>query len=281
MSREQDPRSRDEPLRHVLAVVEPPSDGGTPAEAATRLAKNHGAELTLLFPLTPVTRVLPAGTEGMAQQEELAQAEPRLEALVEAARGRGVRTRGLVREADREEGVSALLEAGLDADLLVVPAVRSSAWDVFAGRLLERLARRQEPPVLAVHAGDPLRFGGSLKIVVPVWEPQDALATATRAGSLLREGDAAPSFVFVRVRGDGEGDPSSDLAALATGLRERGFEASVRVESGATADALAEVAREEVAGLVAIDPEARQRIWPLRGALGRLAPRLSLPVLAV
>jgi nucleotide-binding universal stress UspA family protein len=277
-------------------VVEPPSDGGTPATAATRLARNHGARLTLVYPLSPVSPVLPAGTEGMAQREELAQAEPRVAAWVEAARAEGVRARGLVRAADREESVATVLEEGEEADLIVVPAVRSGAWNVFAGRLLERLARRLEPPVLAVHADDPLRFGTSLKIVVPVWDGQSALDTATRAASLLAEESQTPSLVLVRVRPDGDEAPAAPpaleaerersrmaaaLEELAAALRERGFDAISRLETGDTADALGAVAQEQAAGLVAIDPEVRQRIWPLRGALARLAPQLPVPVLAI
>lgn len=249
------------PVRVVLAATDPVEERQrrAVADAAAEIAALHGAELRFLYAVPPV-RFPAAGTEGLAQREALRYAGPRLDELVERARGYGVEAAWSAREAKVEQAIRAEAEER-SADLVVVSPPRR--W--FPGRWLRKLRRSVGVPILCIprswsHARD---LRSETRILVPAFRRERALRSVGAALRIFSPSSAARAGRAGQVRIDadvvlpGEEDP---------------------------VEAVERQARDVGSDVIALDghPRTSSRLlggWPRRSFLGRLVLRVSRPLL--
>jgi hypothetical protein len=294
------------PIRVVLAATDPVEERQrrVVCDAAAEVAALHGAEVHFLYAVPPV-RFPAAGTEGLAQREALRYAGPRLDDLVERARGYGVDAAWSAREAAVDEAIR--VEAGeRGAGLVVVSPPRR--W--LPGRWLRELRRSVGVPVLCIprswnHARD---LRAETRILVPVFRRERALrsvgsalrifspSSAARAGRggqvrLVRPDEAGPAPGDV----DAPAAPSvaealdasareGELTRLAGDLREVGIEADAALpREDDPVEAVGRQACDVGSDVIALEAPARKPsrllAWPRRSFLGRLALRVSRPLL--
>jgi hypothetical protein len=275
-----EPTEREDRVAHVVVIAGLRAEPSSASTVGRDLAEAHDAQLTLVSPLAPLSRVLPTGAEAIAQREEYEQIRSRLKRRVQVARLSGVRARGSIRVGDRVEALAAEVEDGGSSLLVVAPAARArGTWDWFSGRRLERVAQLVRHPVLGVHEGDSLDPKARLRVVVVHRSRPTCVDAVCRAARLVAVDGVGRSFSLHRVGGDA--DPERELGSTADEIARRGFDLSgdavVVYSEAEQLDAL----RRESADLVVVAADAPRRPWPFRGALARLAPRVDSPVLAL
>ena len=178
-----------DPIRHVVAAT----DFSEPAELglawAARIARTHGATLTLVHALAPPMPVADFAAPPLHVDQELRDsAENRLDEALDKAPLDGVEAETALRDGTPSQAVLDLVEE-VDADLLVVGTRGLTGFrHLLLGSTAERIVQRSPVPVLSVHPGDGLPKHEPRTILVPTdfsLDAEAALDTAEKALSLV------------------------------------------------------------------------------------------------
>lgn len=155
------------PIRSILVATDFSHVAGAAVARAARLAKLHGAKLTLLHVMPPLARVAlaefrPVGFD--AETRLVADAQKRLGDAARAASAKGtVETQPELRMGDVLEE---LLKATETADLVVLGARgESTLKDALLGTTAERVLRKSRTPSLVVKS---IRRSDYQVVIVPV-----------------------------------------------------------------------------------------------------------------
>ncbi len=245
-------------------------------EHAAGLARRRGARLVIVHghslatywvgPANPL-RIPPSFEEAILQN-----ARQRLDALCERLRQTGLDVEARLVSATGPEAVLHVAKE-LDADLVVTGTRGHSGFKhLLLGSTAEEIVRNAHRPVLAIHPGDALPDAIHLRIILPTDFSDDAAAALEQAIALLSNrgtdctlslvhvlhtpvllapmgGDMAVRAAFIEQARE---QAAEGLERIAKDLRGKGYTVETLVRDGDPADALAEIAREQHASLIAM-----------------------------
>lgn len=292
-----------DPIRHVVAAT----DFSEPADLglawAARVARTHGAELTLAHALAPPMPVADFAAPPLHVDQELrASAEKRLDEALRRADLEGVDAQTALRDGTPSQAVLDLVRE-LEADLLVVGTRGLTGFQhLLLGSTAERIVQKSPVPVLSVHPGDGLPTHEPHTILVPTDFSEDAeaaLETAEQALALVEAdtrvillhvfhvpaeyrsyGPAGSFFEFTEELSD---TLSERMDALAQPFRDAGLKVQTLVAEGIPAEVIVHKADEYDVDLIAMGTHGRSGLAHL--LLGSTAERVvqhaPCPVLTV
>lgn len=291
------------PIRHVVAAT----DFSEPADLglawAARVARTHGAKLTLAHAVAPPMPVADFAAPPLHVDQELrASAEKRLAEALGRADLEGVDAETALRDGTPSQAVLDLVEE-LGADLLVVGTRGLTGFQhLLLGSTAERIVQKSPAPVLSVHPGDGLPEHEPHTILVPTDFSEDAeaaLETAEQALALVEAetrvillhvfhvpaeyrsyGPAGSFFEFTEELSD---TLSERMDALAKPFRDEGLKVQTLVAEGIPAEVIVHKADEYDVDLIAMGTHGRSGLAHL--LLGSTAERVvqhaPCPVLTV
>ena len=305
------------PIRQVIAATDFSEPATFGLAWAARIARSHGARLTLVHALSPPVPVSDFAAPPLHVDRELRRsADQRLQEALEKAPLAGVEARAVLRDGTPSQAVNDLAEE-LDADLVVVGTRGLTGFrHLLLGSTAERIVQRSPAPVLSVHPGDGPPAESPRTILVPTDFSEDAeaaLHTARRALSPPHEDSAdsadradggraatrvillhvfhvpaeytsyGPAGSFFEFTEELSATLEERLAALARPFRDEGFTVDSVVAEGIPAEVIVDEAAKLAVDLVAMGTHGRSGLAHL--LLGSTAERVvqhaGCPVLTV
>ena len=302
------------PIRQVVAATDFSEPATLGLAWAARIARAHGARLTLVHALAPPMPVAEFAATPLHVDRELREsADKRLQEALEKAPLEGVEADAVLRDGTPSQAVNELAEE-LDADLVVVGTRGLTGFrHLLLGSTAERIVQKSPAPVLSVHPGDRPPAESPRTILVPTDFSEDAEAalhaarralTPPSATGLAAAGETAgptrvillhvfhvpaeyrsygPAGSFFEFTEELSATLDERLAALARPFRDEGLSVDWVVAEGIPAEVIVREAAERGVDLIAMGTHGRSGLAHL--LLGSTAERVvqhaECPVLTV
>lgn len=291
------------PIRHVVAATDFSEAAAVGLAWAARIARTHGARLTLVHAVAPPMPVADFAAPPLHVDQELRDsAQKRLEQSLEEATLDGVDAEAALRDGTPSQAVNELARE-VHADLVVVGTRGLTGFrHLLLGSTAERIVQKCPAPVLSVHPEDGEPDDPPRTILVPTDFSEDADAALRAAQRTLSEagpetrvlllhvfhipaeyrsyGPSGSFFEFTEELGE---TLRERIEELAKPFRDQGLTVDPIVAEGIPAEVIVRIAEEWDVDLIAMGTHGRSGLAHL--LLGSTAERVvqhaDCPVLTV